>query len=104
MWFHSSGALTSHILKVLYVCGSDGVPRTMPYAEYADMPLPFLDIKNDEVNSPALAVEQMAGGETKLVGFRYQRAAGRNLAEAVNGHEQTHQPFFRVQCAASRMR
>jgi hypothetical protein len=55
----------------------------VPDAEYADMPFLFPDIKNNAVNSPAPAVKQMPDRKTKIVGLRYQRAAGRRLAEAV---------------------
>jgi hypothetical protein len=57
----------------------------MPDAQYTNMAPLLPDAKGDAVNSPVFAVQQLAGGESKLFGFGNEGTTDRHILEADNG-------------------
>jgi len=45
------------------------------------------DVKDDAINAPALAVQQVPGGKAKLFRFGTDGTTGRKLVQAENGPE-----------------
>ena len=56
----------------------------MPDAQHPHMLLVLPDMKDDSVNAPALAVQQVPGGKAKLFRFGNDRTTGWKLVQAEN--------------------
>jgi hypothetical protein len=83
---------------------SEGIAKTVPDAQYADMLLRFPDVKNDAVDSPAFAIQQLPGRKAKLAGFRNKRAtSGVSSGVGMAANKPTSH-FSAYMGAASRMR
>jgi hypothetical protein len=81
-WVHRSSLRYSSMSAAVM-----DIAESMPDSQHPYMLLVLPDVKDDSVNAPAPAVQQVARGKAKLSCFLDGRATGRKLFKAENGIE-----------------
>jgi hypothetical protein len=80
----SNGCTVATLVDIIR---GDGITGRVPDTQDAHMPFVFSDVKDDSVSAVPSAVQQMAGGKTKLFCFGDDGAAGGKFVQAEHGLE-----------------